>query len=308
MMKFSLEDIFSSIERVEDKIPVENLSSHIRFGEHKSMFKSEGHDFDQIREYDPEEDSIFEIIWNSVGSDKKLYVRKARATKEYTAVVMADLSASMSFGAGYPFKERMLLEVIGNVGLTCLHGQDPMGLIGFAEDVLFDETPRLGQDYIDYLIQEVYEFFKNVSSDSKGRLDRSKTDFEKVFRFFSEKYADNQCFLVVVSDFVGVGDFVDSQILKDVASNHEVVFIFLDDPTEFSIPRGPGYVEIEDMESGKCLEIRRRKLEALNLDVRRRRKLVRENLNNLGIDCMVLEYGKQFQRLSRIFMARQEAF
>ena len=50
MMGFSLSDVFSSIDRIENVIPIESLSNRLRFGEHKSVFKSTGHDFDQIKE------------------------------------------------------------------------------------------------------------------------------------------------------------------------------------------------------------------------------------------------------------------
>ena len=304
MMGFSLADIYSSIERIENVIPVESLSKRLRFGEHKSVFKSTGHDFDQIKEYDPEDDSIFEILWNSIGTDGKLYVRKAIATKEFPAVILGDLSTSMTFGVDYRCKERMFLETMGNIGMTCSHGQDPMGFIGFAEDILFDEQPRLGQDHVDYLIEEVYKFFQAISSDGKGKLDRKKTDFDKAFRFFSERYANNQCFVVAISDFIGVEEFANSQILKDVANQHEVVFIFLDDPEEFKFS-GPGYIKMENMETGEQISVSRRMSSNF---IRNRRKNIREELRNIGVDSMVLEYGKHFQRLHRFFLARQESF
>ena len=308
MIRFSLADIFSSIERLENIIPVEGLSDRIRFGEHKSLYKSDGYDFDQVREYDPQEDSIFDIMWNFVGSDGKLYVRKARATKEFVAVIMADLSTSMASGVGHQAKERMLLESVGNIGMTCSHGQDPMGLVGFAEDIIFDEEPRLGSEHVDYLIEEMYNFFQTISSDGKGGIDRRKTDFYKAFSFFSERYVNNRCFLVVISDFIGAEEIVDSQILKDIASYHEVVFVFLDDPAELRLTKGPGYIRQEDIETGQEYVVQRSKLAELELELRQRRKEMKNALGNMGIDSMVLEYGKNFQRLLRLFMARQESF
>ncbi len=308
MIKFSLADVFSSIERLENAIPVEGLSNRIRFGEHKSLYKSDGYDFDQIREYDPEEDSIFDIMWNFVGFDGKLFVRKARAAKEFVAVIMADISTSMASGVGHQAKERMLLESVGNIGMTCSHGQDPIGLIGFAEDIIFDEEPRRGSEHTDYLIEELYNFFQTILSDGRGEIDRRKTDFYKAFSFFSKRYADNRCFLVVISDFIGAEEIVNSPILKDVAGQHEVVFVFLDDPAEFKISRGSGYIRQEDIETKQEYIIKRNKLAELELELRKKRKQMKVDLGNLGVDSMVLEYGKNFQRLLRLFMARQESF
>jgi uncharacterized protein (DUF58 family) len=307
MKNFTLADIYSSIERVENVIPVENLSNYIRFGEHKSFLR-DGHDFGQVKEYDPEEDSIFEIIWSSVRPNTKPLVRKTIATKEFIGMILGDVSPSMLIGADYQFKARLLLEVIGDVGMTCSHGNDPMGFIGFGQDILFDEMPRVGQDNIDYIIEQVYNFFESVSPNGKKKPYRGITDYDKAFKFFAEKYVNKECFLVVVSDFIGAEEIVNSQILKNIANQHEVVFIFLDDKSEFEASSGVGYIRLENAETGKQSKVSRRKMEEYYLETRQKRKQMRDTLNDIGIDCMVLEYGKQFQRLSRIFMARGESF
>ncbi len=308
MRNFSLADIYSSIERIDNIIPIERLSNRMRFGEHKSIFKSEGHDFDHIKEYEEGEDSIYDIIWSSIRPNKKPDVRKNIATKEFIGMIMGDLSPSMMMGADYQFKARLLLEVIGDVGMTCSHGNDPVGFIGFGQDVFFDESPRLGQEYVDYMIEEVYNFFENLSSGDKKNPYRGATDFYKAFKFFSERYDDKECFLVVVSDFIGAEEIVDSQILKDIASRHEVVFIFLDDQTEFEASSGIGFIRLENVETGQQSIVSRRGMKNIYRETREKRRQMRDTLNGMGIDCMVLEYGKQFQRLSRIFMARAEAF
>ena len=152
MMTFSLNDVFSSIDRVADTLPVENLSSRIRFAEHKSVFRDRG-EFYQFREYDPEMgDLVSDIEWRMTGPDGKLHVRVGIPIKEFEAVIMADLSSSMMFQIDYQYKERMLLEAIGDIGLTCVRGQDPLGLLGFAENIIFDEESKAGSDHTEYLI------------------------------------------------------------------------------------------------------------------------------------------------------------
>lgn len=307
MMTFSLNDVYSSIDRVADTLPVENLSNRIRFAEHKSIFRDRG-EFYQFREYDPEMgDLVSDIEWRKIGPDGKLYVRIGIPLKEFQAVVMADLSSSMTFEVDYQYKERMLLEAIGDIGLTCVRGQDSLGLMGFAENIIFDEEPRVGSDHVDYLIEQIYRFFEAISSDGKGRLNRKKTDFVKALKVFYERYANKQCFLVVISDFVGAEELINSQVLKDVANQHEVVFLFLDDLEEFNIGWAPGFIRMEDMETGKRRIVSTRMIRKENALSRTKRKQIRKEIQGLGIDSMVLEYGKGFQRLYRVFDARRES-
>ncbi len=305
-MVFTLEDIFSSIYRVADTLPIESLAKSTRFGEHKSQFKGDGHDFDRMTEYDPQSHVISQIDWRAMTRDK-VYVRESRVTKDFSVLVLADLSTSMTFGVESQDKERMLLEVFGSLGLACFHSQDPMGLIGFAEDIIFDEQPKVGEDQIYYLTSQLYDFFEGLDSDGRGKLNRKKTDFYKAFDFIRRTYANKQCFVVVISDFVGLAELTSLEFLNDVTSHHEVVFVFLDDPHEFDFG-GLGYVHQEDIETGRMRVVSRLKNRQMELEIRGRRKQFRQSLQEVGIDSIVLEYGKHLERLYRFFVGRYESF
>lgn len=308
-MTFTLDDVFSHIYRVANTLPVEDFSRNMRFGEHRSQFRGDGHDFDRVVEYDPQVHSLSQVDWRSMDYKRRVYVRESRVTKDFPVVVMADLSTSMLFGVDAQNKERILLECMGDIGLACYHAQDPMGFIGFTEDIIFDEEPRIGEGQLYYLIGEVYNFFEGSTEDGRGKLGKHVANFHNAFDFFSRKYANKQCLLIVISDFIGMEDVVKSPVLQDVTSQHEVVFVFLDDPLEFTINHGPGSVRIENIEDGEQLIIARRNLEKIGTDIRQTRKKMREeDLKALRIDSIVLEYGKHFQRLYRFFIGREESF
>lgn len=308
MMTFTLEEIFSSMYRAADTLPIESLSKNPRFGEHKSQYKGDGHDFDRMTEYDPQVHTVSQIDWRSMTRDK-VSVRESRVTKDFPVLVLADLSTSMAFGVkDLQHKERMLLETLGNIGLACFHAQDPFGLMGFAEDIIFDEQPKVGEDNIFYLIEQLYKFFDGIASDGKGKLERHRTDFYKAFDSVMRKYANTNCLIVVISDFVGLENLPNLKIMEDVAAQHELVFIFLDDPLEFEASKGSGYLRMESLETSEEVMVARRKMPELSAKIRQMRRSTRERLREIGIDSMVLEYGKHFQRLYRFFLTRQEIF
>ena len=302
-MDFTVEDIFSGIERASNYIPVESLSTRFRFGEHKSGFRDQGRDFYQIREYDPEIDSVADILWHLREQGRKVYVREAKITKEFAGIVLADLSASMIY------KSRLLLETIGNIGLTFFHGQDPMGLIGFSEDIIVDEEPRVGESNIYYLLNQLYGHFDRLFMEKPKKLKSHTTDLAKAFDFFLRRYSQKQCLVIVVSDFVGCKEIIDSPLLHDIASQNEIMFIFLDNPEEFKMRLPMGYLKRADVEKGGAEFVSVRKmLQKAKRDRISRKQFRNELWGRLGIGSTVLEYGKHFDRLYRFFLAREEAF
>lgn len=308
-MQFALNDIHSSIHKTANSLPIGTPASRVRFGEHSSRFKGQGPDFYQIVEYDPEEHAIDQIQWHLTDHDGTVFVREAKITKDFVVVIMADLSTSMMFSADYPFKLRLLLETIGNIGLTCSHAQDSMGFIGFSENVVFDERPKVGEGAVYYLLGELYKFFEDIESDGRGPLKRGETNFQKAFEFFAAKYAQKHCCLIVISDFIGAEEFFMSQILHDVSNQHEAVFLFLDDPSEFSINKTVGYLRTQSIETGDTVVVSLRKIFKIGQELRQKRKEMRNHLKDSGIDSMVLEYttkGKHYERLYRFFLHRQE--
>lgn len=316
-MSFSLSDVFSNIQKVGNVIPIGTKSKRFRFGEHSSKFKGQGPNFYQNIEYNPEEHTVDQIQWHLTDDEGRVYVREAIISKDFPVIVMADVSPSMVSGTDYQYKKRLLLDTIGNIGLTCFHGQDPMGFIGFSDRVVFNRTPRVGEANTYFIIEQVYNYFRDIE---QSRFNSGAgTNFFSAFEPIQTYYANKQCFLIVISDFIGAQELVTSQLFKDIAVKKEIVFLFLDDPTEFSTrSRLKGWLwhlfgrlRMTDIETGKEVVVRLNKLQKNEQEIRAERKRLRNSLKDMGISSMVLEYSpenKHFQRLLRFFMLREESF
>lgn len=316
-MEFTLDDIFSSIHKTANVLPVGNLAHRIRFGDHPSKFMGRGPDFYQIVEYDHEKHTVDQIQWHLTDPDGAVYVREAKVTKDFETIVLGDLSTSMMFRMDYSAKLRLLLETVGNIGLTCFHPQDPMGFIGFADNIIIDERPKVGEGPVYHLLEEMYKFFEGLEQDSRGPIVRKVTNYQKAFEYIAAKYLNKHCFIIVLSDFIGAEEFFHSQILQDVANQNEVVFLFLDDPNEFKITSWLsrrlkilfGYLRVSNIETGGKVIMSLRKYQKMGREVREKRKKARNRLKDFRIDSMVLEYtknGKHFERLYRFWLQRQD--
>lgn len=310
-MEFTLNDVFSSIHKTANALPIGNPAHRIRFGEHPSRFMGHGPDFYQIVEYDHEKHTVNQIQWHLTDPYGTVFVREAKVTKDFETIILGDLSASMMF------KLRLFFETLGNIGLTCSHAQDPMGFIGFADNIIFNERPKVGEDQVYYLLEKLYKFFEDIEKDGRGPIIRKGTNYQRIFEYVAAKYLNKHCFIIVLSDFIGAEEFFDSQILKDVASQHEVVFLFLDDPSEFKVTSwlsrrlkiGFGYLRLSNIETGGKVTISLRKYIKIGKQIREKRKEARNRLRDARIDSMVLEYtknGKHFERLYRFWLQRQD--
>lgn len=303
MKNFSFNDIQSALTHIRGGIPAVRLSTRVRLAEHRSVFFGPSYDFFDIQEYDPERDPPNQIIQSLVGPDDEIYARKCIEYHEVKNIFLADLSSSVDAGLDF-IKRRLLLETIGYIGLTGARYQDPIGLAGFTDRVVLNLPARCGQNNFYYLLRTVYNFLAERGLDDK-KTPKHKTDFFAAFDFVRRSF-NRRCFISVVSDFVGFEKAISSPLLRTVASKHEMVFVFLDNPHELISAGGIGYIRMKDVEGGRQRIVSRSKLAKEEKEIRAKRKELRRELRGLGIQSVVLEYGKHFNRLFRFFERRHK--
>lgn len=306
MKNFEFNDVLSALSHIRGGVPAIRLSSRIRLGEHKSSFFGPSYDFYDIKEYDPESDSPNQIISSLTSADEDvIYARKCIEQHEVRVVFLVDLSSSIDAGFNFA-KRRLLLEAAGFIGITGARYQDPIGLVGFTDKIVLNQPARSGINNFYHLLRTLYEFLDDKEPSKRDYVVR-KTDFTVALDFLRRSFS-RPCLVPVISDFVGFEKLVATPLLRSVAARHELLFIFLDDPKELLVGKGVGYLRVENFESGKRAIISRRKLIELEKEVRRQRKEMRVELRGVGIDSIVLEYGRHFNRLHRFFMARHKYF
>jgi uncharacterized protein (DUF58 family) len=304
MRDFCYNDVLSALGHIKGGIPVQRLTSRIRLGEHRSRYYGPSFNLYDIKEYEPESDPPNMIVEVPGGDEDTTYARRCIEDHEVKVNFFVDLSSSIDTGIQSQ-KRRMLLEAIGFVGATGIRYQDPVGLCGFTDKVILNLKPKCGKMNFYYLLKKVYDFLEH-SENTTGKRKPRKTDFFAALEFI-RRYFDKPCFIPVISDFVDFDKVISSRLFKLVASRHEFIFIFLDDPQEYHSGKGWGYVITRDIETGRRVIVRRSKLIQAEREMRQRRKELRRQLRKMGIHSVVLEYGKHFKRLRRFFMARRKS-
>src|SRR5438874_3082441 len=89
-------EILKKIRQIE--IRTNRLVSETLAGQYHSVFKGQGMNFDEVREYQPGDD-VRAIDWNVTARMNHPFIKKYVEERELTLILMVDLSASMQFGS-----------------------------------------------------------------------------------------------------------------------------------------------------------------------------------------------------------------
>ena len=89
-------DILSKVKKIELKS--KKLVDDVFSGKYHSVFKGQGIEFSEVREYVPGDD-IRSISWNVTARRNKPYIKKYDEDREQTVMFVTDLSSSGTFGS-----------------------------------------------------------------------------------------------------------------------------------------------------------------------------------------------------------------
>ena len=300
-----IEEVFARFRDIKHGVKAKKKATSIHYGEHKSGFKGSGYDIVGVDEWRPGQ-PLKDIAWSlSLPTfPDKLFRIERMEPKELRTLLVVDLSYSTLFQISQTSNKAMLLlDLIGNLGLTRANVRDPVGLLGFSDRIELYMKPRLGASQVFHMAQQIFEKLKL----EREFPSRRKADFSVAIDFLVSRLKIGHS-LIVISDFV---DFVnnpesiDYKRLRMLASKHDMMMLILDDPKEFQVKSRLGYIRISDMETGKQTVISARKAGA----IRRRIEEVHEDIryrlkHKCGIDSVVLTPENHTDALGEFLIAR----
>ncbi|HWQ67104.1 MAG TPA: DUF58 domain-containing protein [Methanospirillum sp.] len=207
-------------------------------GTHLSLFKGQGLEFSEIREYIPGDD-IRAIDWKVTARYGVPHVKEYTEERDHTYYFVLDLSGSGAFGTVIS-KYRMMLEIFASLAFAAARYHDRAGLIIVTDRVEVFIPARGGRSHVVHLIRTVSEHIPESSKsdirpalyDLLARLSRMTT-------------------VIILSDFY-IPDF--SHELTLLRHRHEVFAIQVTDHRESELP-DVGLIELEDAETGEQILI-----------------------------------------------------
>jgi len=261
-------EILKKIRQIElrtNRLVTESLA-----GQYHSVFKGQGMNFDEVREYQPGDD-VRAIDWNVTARMNHPFIKKFVEERELTLMLVVDVSGSGLFGSRDQSKRELAAEIASVLAFSAIRNNDKVGLLLFTDEVEKFIPPRKGRGHVLRVIREVLFFEPR----------RRGTDLVNALEFMG-RVLPHKAIAVVISDFIspdgGVLPKPAQTALRMANRRHDVVAVQIADRYEMELP-ALGRLILEDAETGEVLEL--------------------NTGNSGGRDAFALRQKKQFGEITR---------
>ena len=230
-------EILRQVKLIE--LRTRGLVNSLFTGEYRSVFKGQGMEFAEVREYQVG-DEVRTIDWNVTARMRRPFVKRYVEERELTVMLAVDLSGSERFGTVARFKSELATEMGAVLAMTAIRNNDRVGLLLFTDVVEHVIPPRKGRRHAlrlirDLLVHEPVGSGTNIS----GAID------------YLAKMLGHHTIIFLISDFL---DATLERPLKVLAKQHDVVAITVSDPSEGVLP-DVGLARLVDPESGQAVDV-----------------------------------------------------
>jgi uncharacterized protein (DUF58 family) len=316
-------EILKKIRQIEirtNRIVTETLA-----GAYHSVFKGQGMNFDEVREYQPGDD-VRAIDWNVTARMNHPFIKKFVEERELTLMLIVDVSGSGRFGSREQSKRELAAEIASVLAFSAIRNNDKVGLILFSDEVEKFIPPRKGRSHVLRVIREVLFFEPR----------RRGTDLNAALQFFL-RVQSHKAITVIVSDFIGSpaaprpGSPRAAQpgrtparpqmmlleslaqasfnLLRQANRKHDLVAVQVTDPRELELPN-LGRLIFQDAETGEIVEVNTGDTRKRQAFAERQAGAQREILRlfrRAGIDAFQLRTDQEYgASLSRFFETREK--
>lgn len=283
------------------------------FGIHKSRFKGIGFEFAGIEEWRPGE-PLSDIAWRMSLKylPERIFKIRRRESKQMPIVLAVDLTPSMRFqireGSS---KARLLFELMGAIGFSGIRQRDPVGAIGFSDEIELFLSPRTSGKRILYIVKKIFERINLLEGhDLSGHsVVEGKANMNATLQFLYRKYKSRHL-IVLLSDFIDVMNDPSSinwELLQMAAARHDIVALVLHDADEFGW-NSSGTVIVKNPESGHLERIKGSRGFKIRETILRKRGELVEKLRQSGIDSLAISYDHYRSDLYGFFRSRRRVF
>ena len=144
-------EILKKIRQIE--IRTNRLVTETLAGQYHSVFKGQGMNFDEVREYQPGDD-VRAIDWNVTARMNPPFIKKFVAERELTVMLVVDVSGSGLFGSRDQSKRELAAEIASVLAFSAIRNNDKVGLLLFTDEVEQFIPPRKGRGHVLRVIRE----------------------------------------------------------------------------------------------------------------------------------------------------------
>jgi uncharacterized protein (DUF58 family) len=244
-------EILQKVKKLE--ITTKQLVDGLITGNYHSIFKGQGIEFSESREYQLGDD-IRAIDWKITARLNEPYVKEFIEERNLHVYFALDMSGSSSFGNNIS-KRSKALEIVASLAFAASKNNDNVGAFLFTDSIEKFIPARKGRKHM----------LKTISTIVRFQPQSTKTNLASTLEYIS-KVIKKRSIVFVISDFFDE-DFLHP--LKILKNKHDVIALRIIDKREQEIP-DIGFIELEDEETGEQIlvdtsdeEFRQRYIEQL---------------------------------------------
>ncbi len=230
-------EILRQVKLIE--LRTRGLVNSVFTGEYRSVFKGQGMEFSEVREYQPG-DEVRSIDWNVTARMGRPFVKRFIEERELTVMLLVDLSGSERFGTVRRFKSELASELAAVLAMAAVRNNDRVGVLLFTDRIEHVVPPRKGRRHVLRIIRDLLAF------EPVGR----GTDLVAAIDYTARMLKEH-AIVFIVSDFLSAD--IDHP-LKLMAQRHDVVAVTVEDPSERDLP-DIGVARLIDPETGETFEV-----------------------------------------------------
>jgi uncharacterized protein (DUF58 family) len=295
-------DILEQVRRLE--LRTRGLVNSTFSGEYHSVFRGQGMEFAEVREYQ-EGDDVRYIDWNVTARTGTPYIKKHIEERELTVLLLVDLSGSEQFGTRSRFKAEAAAEIAAVLALSAARNNDRVGLVIFSDHVEHVVPAKKGKRHVLRLIRDVLAFQPlGRGTDIPGALD------------YAARLLSHRSVIFLMSDFAPPADADPNADMSPawekqfrlVSQRHDLIAVHINDATEASLP-DVGIIVVRDPETGGeyVIDTGRRSLrERYQARISEENAAVQRLFRRLGIDQIHVRTDEPFVGPLLSFFRRRE--
>jgi len=287
-------EILKKVRYIE--LHTRHLVNDVFSGEYHSVFKGQGMEFAEVREYQYGDD-IRTIDWNVTARYNHPFVKIHEEERELNVMLCVDMSKSGAFGSGEKFKNEIAAEICALLAFSAIKNNDKVGVLIFTDKIEKYIPPRKGRGHVLRVIRELL-YFKPESYRTS-----IATGLEYLLKGLKRR-----SIVFVVSDFEDDNFMKPLRVLN---RKHDVVAIQMLDKREQELPP-VGLVKMRDAETGEEVWVNTldRKFTKLYSEyvIERQNKFIKE-ARAINLDLVQIDAGKSYvEPLVKFFKMRERRF
>lgn len=201
-------------------------------GNHKSPFRGQGLEFEEVREYTYGDD-IRNIDWRVTARTGKPHLKLFTEERERNVVLCVDMNENMRFGTRGTFKSVQAARIAATIAWIANKNHDPVGAC------LFGDLLQNGRQYFapkrsrKSLLSMLQTLCITTPEKTTKKTQTESKSIDNTVLYLS-KMVTSGTLIFIISDFMNITDTLEAS-LTNLHKRNEVVLIPVNDPADKEI-------------------------------------------------------------------------